>query len=281
MLRRTLIGAVALSAALALITAAGAQAQTDGKYPDWKGQWIRAGEGQGATWDPATPRGQVERAPLTAEYQAKYEENLREQANGQQGDDPSYRCIPAGMPRIMIAVQPMEIVITPDTTYVMIELFSTLRRIFTDGRAWPQEFEPSFSGYSIGHWEDTDGDGKYDTLVAETRRIKGPHTYDSTGLPFHDDAETIVKERISLDKGNPNLLTNEITTIDHALTQPWTVKRTYRRSGGKQPVWSEYYCQEDNHHVQIGNQNYIISGDGHLMPVRKGQPAPDLKYFDK
>ncbi len=70
-----------------------------------------------------------------------------------------------------------------------------------------------------------------------------------------------------------------MTTIDHALTHPWTVTRSYRRIGGKQPVWSEYYCSEDNHHVRIGNENYIVGGDGLLMPVRKGQPAPDLRYF--
>jgi hypothetical protein len=65
------------------------------------------------------------------------------------------------------------------------------------------------------------------------------------------------------------------------VTRPWTVKRPYRRIATKQPIWSEYYCSEDNHHVQIGNENYVISGDGYLLPVRKGQPAPNLKYFDK
>ena len=36
------------------------------------------------------------------------------------------------------------------------------RRIFTDGRDWPKEMQPSFSGYSIGKWIDEDGDGRYD-----------------------------------------------------------------------------------------------------------------------
>ena len=185
------------------------------------------------------------------------------------------------MPRVMIAVQPMEIVVTPTTTYVMLELFSTLRRIFTDGRDWPKAVEPSYAGYSIGNWEDTDGDGRFDTLAVETRAIKGPHTYDSSGIPFHADGEAVIKERIYSDKDNPNILHNEITTIDHALTRPWTVKRSYRRDAKPQPMWSEYICTEDNHHVRIGNENYILGGDGLLMPVRKGQPAPDLKYFDQ
>ncbi len=139
---------------------------------------MRLGSGQGAPWDPAKPWGAGQQAPLTPDYQALFEANLRDQAAGGQGSDPSFRCIPTGMPRVMIAVQPMEIVVSPDTTYVMLELFGTLRRIFTDGRDWPKDIEPSFAGYSIGKWEDADGDGRFDTLVAETRAIKGPHSYE-------------------------------------------------------------------------------------------------------
>ncbi len=278
MQHRRSIGGLALAAALT-IAATGAQAFDESKYPNWKGQWLRTGSGQGAPWDPTKPPGLGQQAPLTPEYQAIYEAGLASQRAGGQGTDPSYQCIPAAMPRIMIAVQPMEIVITPDTTYVMIELFNTLRRIFTDGREFPREFEPSYAGYSVGKWEDTNGDGRFDTLAVETRGIKVPHSYDSSGTPFHKDGAAVIKERIFSDKDNPNILHNEVTTIDNALTRPWTVTRSYRRSANARPVWSEYYCSEDNHHVQIGKENYIVSGDGHLMPVRKGQPAPDLRYF--
>jgi hypothetical protein len=74
------------------------------------------------------------------------------------------------------------------------------RRIFTDGREWPKEIEPSFAGYSIGTWVDEDGDGRYDVLVVETRGLKGPRAYDGNGLPFHSDNQTVIKERIYLDK---------------------------------------------------------------------------------
>ena len=140
--------------------------------------------------------------------------------------------------------------------------------------------EPSYAGYSIGQWEDTDADGRYDTLAVETRFIKVPHTYDSSGIPFHADGEAVIKERIFSDRDNPNILHNEITSIDHALTHPWTVKRSYRRAAGPRPIWSEYICTENNRHVRIGNENYVLGADGLLMPVRKGQPAPDLKYFN-
>jgi len=275
MLCRSSIGAVALAALCLTITAAAAF--DDARYPDWKGQWTRMGSGN---WDPGKPPGAGQQAPLTAEYQAVLDASLAEQRRGRQGNNPGYRCNPHGMPRIMIVIQPMEIVITPDTTYIMLELFSQVRRIYTDGRDWPEQFTRTSVGYSIGRWVDADGDGRYDTLMVETRGLKGPRSYDSSGMPFHADGQTVVKERITLDNTNRNVLRNEITTIDNALTRPWTVSRSYRRNPEPQPVWMEYACTEDNHHVVIGNENYVVSGDGHLMPVRKDQPPPDLRHFD-
>ena len=114
------------------------------------------------------------------------------------------------MPRVMTVVFDMEIVVTPPATY-MLFAHSMPRRIFTDGRDWPAEIEPTFLGLSIGKWLDTDGDGRFDMLEIETRGLKGPRTYEGTGMPFHADNETVVKERLALDKSNPNGLTDEIT----------------------------------------------------------------------
>jgi len=183
------------------------------------------------------------------------------------------------MPRAMTVVYPMEIVIMPETTYIMIEYANQLRRIFTDGRDWPANLEPSFAGYSIGKWEDEDGDGRYDVLVVETRGMKGPRTFDASGIPLHSDNKTIVRERIYLDKKNPDILHDEVTTIDNALTRPWTVTKNYRRE--RKPIWFEYNCAEDNHHVVIGKENYYVGEDGYLMPARKDQKAPDLRYFNQ
>jgi len=38
-------------------------------------------------------------------------------------------------------------------------------------------------------------------------------------------------------------------------------------------------CAEANPHVEIAGQGYMISADGYLMPVKKDQPPPDLRYF--
>ena len=76
-----------------------------------------------------------------------------------------------------------------------------------------------------------------------------------SGIPLHEDNETVIKEKIYLDKANSNLLHNEITTIDHALTRPWTVTRDYCRDPNGE--WLEFVCSETNHNVQIGDETYL------------------------
>lgn len=275
MLGRNVIPAVALAVAL-LVPISGAKAFDDVLYPDWSGGWNRIGPGD---FDPSKPRGLGQQAPLIPEYQKILEASVADQARGGQGNDPGYRCNIHGMPRIMNGVLPIQFLVLPETTYVMPELSSILRRIYTDGRDWPANLQHSSVGYSIGKWLDEDGHGRFDTLMVETRGLKGPHSYDSSGIPFHKDDATIVKERIALDKNNPDVLHDEITTIDSALTRPWTVTRSYSRK--RNPSWVEYNCSEDNHHVVIGNDDYILREDGLLMPVRKGQKPPDLRYFNQ
>jgi len=84
--------------------------------------------------------------------------------------------------------------------------------------------------------------------------------------------QAVVKERISLVKADPNLMRDEITITDHALTRPWTVTRDYRREHNA--IWIETICSEDNRQVRIGRENYYINADDQLTPTRKGQPPP-------
>ena len=272
---RSLIGAIALAGMM--LTASDARAFDETKYPDWSGQWRRP-PGVGNQWDTSSPPRKAQ-APLTAEYRAVYEANLADQAAGGQGTDPTYICIPDGMPRAMNVIFPMEIIIQPHVTHMLIEYLSMVRRIFTDGRDWPENTEPSFMGYSIGKWIDTGGRGRFDVLEVETRNLKGPRSFDASGLPLHVDNQTIVKERIYLDNADPNILRDEVTTIDNALTRPWTVIKNYHRV--RKPVWVEAICAEGNQHVRIGKENYMLSADGYLMPAKKGQAPPDLRYFEQ
>ena len=190
MLERSLLGAVA--ALLCFVTQA--WAWDDARYPDLKGQW-RAIGGPGR-FDISKPAGRGQQAPLTPEYQAIFEANLIDQASGGQGTTPTYKCISPGMPRVTNGYGEIEFVITPQTTYILVDHILDDRRIFTDGRSWPAYLEPTLLGYSIGHWVDTKGDGHFDELDVETRGFRGPRAFDASGLPLHQDNETVVKERI-------------------------------------------------------------------------------------
>jgi hypothetical protein len=278
MIYRRSIGAFAL-VALLCVSCVGAQAFDQTRYPDWQGQWRRAESG-GVTYDPGKAR-RAQRPPLTPEYQAIWEANLKDQDEGGQGIDPTYNCLSPGMPRIMNMYEPMEIVITPDTTHILTQHIHDARRIYTDGREFPADEEPTFAGYSIGKWINTHRDDRYDELRVETRNLRAPRTYDSTGIPFHADGKNVITERIFADKADPNTLYDEITSYDHALTRPWTVTKKYVRSPDPRPLWRETDCAEANNHVEIAKEGYMLSADGLLMPTRKNQPPPDLRYFKR
>jgi hypothetical protein len=273
MLQRSSIGVIALCAAL-LAAVWSAQAFDDSKYPNFKGQWNRVGAPR---WiEPG------KKAPLTPEYQARYEAILKDQQEGGIGNWPSAYCIPQGMPAMMNLYDPMEIVVTPGTTYILIShINDSYRRIYTDGRDWPAQVEPTYAGYSIGKWVDDNGDGKYDALTIETRYLKGPRAFESTGLPLADDNQTVIRERIYLDETAPDTLFDDITVFDHALTQPWTLHKKAVRTPSPRPVWISDLCEENNSLVHIGTETYFHSPDGLLMPMKKGQPPPDLRYFNQ
>src|SRR5262249_22928697 len=178
--------------------------------------------------------------------------------------------------------QSQEYIITPETTYILLSSSEDpVRRIYTDGRDWPKQIEPSYQGYSIGQWSTEDADGRYTVLDVETRGFKGPRAYDATGLPLHFDNQPVFKERFHLDKDNPNILHDEITVFDHALTRPWSVDKTFRRNPNLRPAWRESSCPEGNSQIVIGNENYLLRADGFLMPAKKDQAPPDLRYFNQ
>ena len=271
-----------VAAGAVLLTTAGA-ASAEPKYPDFSGQWMRIAvpglPGQ-PSYDPTKGWGKYQQAPLTPEYQAILDANIKDQENGGHGKFLGWTCLPYGMPMMMYGFLPIELVVTPKTTYVLEGFMDALRRVYTDDRDFA-DVEPTWQGYSVGRWIDADGDGTYDVLEVETRNFKGPRYFDEGGIPLHVDNQSIFKERFYLDKDNPDILHDELTTIDHALSRPWTVVRNYRRAKADKPVWIEFLCNENNPHVLIGGDNYYLSADGLLMPARKNQSPPDLRYFKR
>src|SRR5262245_49432411 len=164
---RSLSGATALLTGLLMtmgVTIGSAADGDDSRYPDFNGQWRRAGsvrsELRGAAFDPSRPFGREQKPPLTQEYQAIYEANLADMAKGGQGIDPTYTCLSPGMPRVMIPYQGMKFVVTPATSYILFQRdWDFHREIHTDGRSFPatMALEPRYLGYSVGTWRDSDG----------------------------------------------------------------------------------------------------------------------------
>jgi hypothetical protein len=265
--------AVALTTAL-LATPSLAQVVDYGKYPAFMGQWTRTGP-------PNNWRQVAGPPPLTPEYQKVFAASQAEVRSGRPGNWPSTYCLPEGMPAMMNLYNPMEIIIKPETTYILMSHNNDVyRRIYTDGRDWPQDPERTLVGYSIGRWVDDSGGGKYSALEVETRYLSGPRAYEASGIPFHEDNQTIIKERLYLDQTDPNTIYDEISVIDHALTRPYTKLQKAVRTTDPRPAWLSETCPVDNAWVKIGDEVYYRNiADDHLMPSRKDQPPPDLSYF--
>src|SRR4051812_6011139 len=198
----------------------------EGIYPSWKGQWerqvVRGLIGQ-PSFDPNKGWGKYQEAPLTPEYEKIFNDNVAAQERGDFFDWRGAKCQGFGMPLIMYPFVPIEFVITPETTYVIIDWVEHTRRIYTDGREWPKEISPTLVGYSIGKWLDTTGDGQYDTLgsrpaASRDRAITTPADCRCIATISRYSRNASISTRPTKNK-----MHNKITVIDNALTRPWTV----------------------------------------------------------
>ncbi len=155
----------------------------------------------------------------------------RREENGK--DDPVSRCQPAGALRLLTYPPYRKIVEVPGLVVVLSERDVTYRQIFTDGRALPDDPQPSYAGYSSGRWEG-------DTLVVETIGFNDGMWLDRGGSPMTDAAK--LTERFH--RVNYGNLEIEITLNDpKAYTKPWTV--TLHQFIVLNTELLEYYCQEN------------------------------------
>ena len=109
-----------------------------------------AGAGRAGGAGPGGPQ-------LTPAYAAKRQELASRGAE----DNESANCLPPGMPGIMGQPYPMEFLLTPGKVTIVVEAYTQVRHIYTDGRPLPTDPDPKFFGTSVGRW---DGD----TLVVDT-----------------------------------------------------------------------------------------------------------------
>ena len=148
-------------------------------------------------------------------------------------DNETANCLPPGMPGIMGQPYPMEFLLTPGKVTIVIEAYTQVRHIFTDGRSLPDEPDPKFFGTSIGRWEG-------DMLVAETVGFND-FVQIARGVPHSDKMKIVERFRLT----DPDTMTIETTIQDPVvLTAPYTTTATLRRH--RNWTISEYVCEENN-----------------------------------
>jgi len=129
-------------------------------------------------------------------------------------DDPHVRCLPDNPPRTWGMPHLTKAVHTPKLLVLLYEVNAMYRQIFLDGRPFPQDMNPTWNGYSVGHWEG-------DTLVVETKGFRDNLWIDMAGSPMSDAAK--MTERIR--RPNVGTLDVDITIDDPKVyTRPFTVK---------------------------------------------------------
>jgi hypothetical protein len=172
-------------------------------------------------------------------YQPWSAQLVKERANGARGkDDPAAYCIP-GMPKLIVLPYPYKIIQQRGVTVILYEGFTTFRQIFTDGRELPKDPQPSWMGYSVGHWSG-------DTFVVDTVGINEKTWMDNAGRPHSDTLHTIERYR------RRTFGTMDVTlTVDDpkAYTRPWTVDASPSRLVVGQDLL-EYVCTENNRDVE-------------------------------
>jgi hypothetical protein len=151
--------------------------------------------------------------------------------------DPTAACMPSGIPRILAAPYPIEIIQTPGQTVILHEVQHLFRVVRMDGQH-PKAVAPSSFGDEVGHWE---GDALVIDIVGLTDRTQIDEAGTSHTAALH------VVERI---KRVGDALQDDFTIDDpKAFTKPWTARRTY--------LWrpdirfQEYVCEENNRNAPI------------------------------
>lgn len=156
--------------------------------------------------------------------------------------DPSTQCLPEGMPMIMGAIFPLEVLQTPGQVTVLGEFLTQTRRIYLNKPMPPiGELNPNFYGFSTGHWEGG-------TLVVTTKGVK--ETVRFFEIPH--SSEMVITERIRLT--GPDLMEDAITIEDpKTLLEPYRFTYGYKRN--REYQIQEYFCDRED-------PLFKVKGDG-------------------
>jgi len=171
-------------------------------------------------------------------------------------DSPSYRCMPQIGPYVVFGM--FKILQTPGVIGFHSE-FNGFRQVLTDGRPLPEDPNPTWMGYSVGHW---DGD----TLVVESAGFNDK-TWLDAGHPHSEDLR--VTERFHRkDFGHMDL---KMTFSD-----PKVYSRTFSMDVELELVPDtevlEYVCNENEQSVK----HFVITEEDRKQNRSNVKVAPEL-----
>lgn len=200
------------------------------RYPD-------LGEKPDPSVPPAPPIPPPPLKPQELEaWQARQKAMREAEARGEPVYSNYARCLPDGMPSMMMAMFPLEVLQTPGQITIIEEAYNQVRRIWLDQKQVPvEDAEPGFWGHSVGHWEG-------DTLVVDTVGVK---EYVRFRDAPHSNQMRISERMRAI---SPDMFRNDVTITDPVfLTAPWSFTYLYKRKPGYKLY--EYVC-EDNRQYQ-------------------------------
>ncbi len=176
----------------------------DGK-PDLSGIWQRISPKYYETITADLKPGEV--PPWAEDLVQKRKEDLHK-------GHMSLQCLPWG-PSYASSIRMTKVVQAPELM-LMLDDNLIYRQIFMDGRKLESDPNPSWMGYSVGHW---DGD----TLVVESNGYNERTWLDRDGHPHSEDLRMTERYR-RRDFGHMDI---EITLTDPKIyPHPWTIKLT-------------------------------------------------------
>jgi len=196
----------------------------DGK-PDLSGVWLTRGGYTGNIAKDLKP-GEVSFQPWA---EALYKHRV--ETNGK--DDPQAYCVLSGVPREHVEPYPFKILNTDGMVVILYEALHSYRQIFMDGRPLPKDPNPTWMGYSTGHWEG-------DTLVVESAGFVDNNWLDNSGHPG-TEAMHLTERFRRRDFGHIDL---QLTINDpKAYTKPWSVNLELNLEPDNELI--EYACDEN------------------------------------
>ena len=161
-------------------------------------------------------------------------------------DQPNVRCVSPGLVALNgWSGYAQEWIQTGDRLTILFEVGSEVRRVFMDGRDFPEDYPNSPMGYSIGHWEGSE-------LVIETRLLS-PNVRDFRGEPISENARVIERYKVSEDGEG---LSAVITLHDPENYERPPIRRRAWRRDPEAEIYP-YECDPDSFFRQLYEEGRI------------------------